>query len=100
MNVYLYKVEHGILIQKSGKLYEYATLCVDDLAFIVKDPNEFVCLRIDNYKHNLEKDHLISYLTVTYFKIQAQYVCPPQDIHREDDRCVSEYIWGETKYQV
>ena len=55
------KTEPDIWMRKSGDLWEYVAVYVDDLAFVVQNPEEFIKKLENNYKHKLKGTGSISF---------------------------------------
>jgi hypothetical protein len=50
LNFFACKAEPDIWIRKNGNIYEYVAVYVDDLAFAMKDPKEFISILEGKYK--------------------------------------------------
>ena len=50
LNFFACKAEPDIWMRKSGKVYEYVAVYVDDLAIAMKDPKEFISILEGKYK--------------------------------------------------
>ena len=54
MGFFSCKAEPDIWMRKSGDLWEYVDVYIDDLAFVVRDPKSFVNTMTRKYKYKLK----------------------------------------------
>ena len=73
------KAELGIWMRQSNGLWEYIAVYVDDLAFVVREPNTMINLLEEKYKYKLKGTGMISYhLGCDFFRDDENIICMAQ----------------------
>ena len=70
------KIEPDIWMRKAGNVWEYVAVYVDDLAFCMKQPQEFIDLLTNKYHYKLKGTGEISFhLGCNFFRDKEKILC-------------------------
>ena len=98
MGFFSCKAEPDILMRKSGDLWEYVAVYVDDLDFVVRNPKSFVNTMTRKYKYKLKgTGSIFFHLGCDFFRDGDGVLC--MDPRKYIDKIVDGYkndVWGET----
>ena len=91
------KAEPDIWMRENGGIYEYVAVYVDDLAFVMKEPMEFVTLLENKYKFKLKGTGPISvHLGMNFMKDQHGDLCISPTKYIEKMMSTYEKLFGES----
>ena len=95
------KAEPDIWMRRSGEIYEYVAVYVDDLAFALRNPQEFVDILMSKYKFKLKGTGPIAFhLGMDIYRDDDGILCIAPRKYIERMIATYERIFGEAPRQV